>query len=111
MAHQVILDDSFENIGKVKEAIRDQIGAIVKALESDPLFEPDPQDYWIERDADNRTCACRRFEGWDDWQMEWLYRYSPRTAYFEPEITAVVVLLTREPLQLQPTRSGKTKRP
>jgi hypothetical protein len=108
MAHRVTLDDSFQNIGDLEQRVQDEIGAIVKGLESNALFEPDPNDYLFERDSEKGECACWRVS-WGDWQVTWFYEYSPPSPYFERSIEGVVVMLVRQPLQLRAIQPRKKK--
>jgi hypothetical protein len=96
----VDLDDSFiDNINGLPEQAQRQIGRIVKRLEEDPYYLPNDDCYLTHRHPNGSPAACRHLTDWDGWLMLWYFDY---VADFPTTISTVVVMLSREPLQLVP---------
>ena len=95
MAHFVVLHDSFEEIGHLKQSVQDEIGRIIASLEGDEFFEPSDKDYLFERDPQAGICVCQHISNWSDWQLTWFYEYSP---HLPSTVESVVVMLVRQPL-------------
>jgi len=113
MAHIVILHKSFEkNLGSLDVRAQDSIGLVVKALEGDAFFEPDPNTYVFDRGEDEHgrpICICQHISEWGGWQIVWFYEYSQPSPYFSQEVESVVVMLVEQ--QFQPIPPRKDKKP
>jgi hypothetical protein len=99
MSHHVDIDDTFkDNLPKLNNDARKQVGAIFQALQVDKFFEPG-EDYFFARDPKDQSCACTHINGtWGKWKMVWCYEYFH---VMNSSVEAVVVLLVEDhPLEL-----------
>jgi hypothetical protein len=102
MSHHVDLDDSFkDNLPKLKDEVRRQVGAIVHSLQANEFLEPG-DDYLFERSPKDQSCGCAHSSGsWGDWKLVWYYEYS---SVLPSAVEAVVVLLVQEGFELTPIK-------
>ena len=96
--HKVSLDESFgEALTELQEEddeVEAEWAAIVKALETDPLFRPDSPPYGVEQDFEEGVCACQHDTGWCGWALYWTYKQS--SSLHEP-IEEIIVFAKRAP--------------
>ena len=70
MAHcEVVLEDSFKlALGEMPEKVRDQVAVVIRSLEQECGFDPDPALYILE--IHQYVTACEHVAGWG-WSVFW----------------------------------------
>jgi hypothetical protein len=70
MAHcKVVLEDSFKRaLVQLPARVRDQIAVVIRSLEQECEFNPDPAEYILQ--VNQYISFCEHVEGWG-WSVSW----------------------------------------